>query len=193
MALSQQVSNTLQALANRPGVESTLILSRKDGSIIKVTGSLDEPRSESLGNGTITPPSDGSPTRAHAERTAGPSAEDAGAGGGVVTLEHNNAEARPTRAEKLAADIFRFVSVASSLSSSVHSAASSKGSSGAYTNGNGYRSVQDDTSSERGAQEATEPNEVQLLRMRSKKHEIIIFPDPKFLCCVVTNTKRPSP
>lgn len=28
-------------------------------------------------------------------------------------------------------------------------------------------------------------DEVQLLRMRTKRQEIIIFPDTKFLCCVV--------
>jgi hypothetical protein len=28
-------------------------------------------------------------------------------------------------------------------------------------------------------------NEVQLLRMRTRTQEIIIFPDTKFLCCVV--------
>ena len=28
-------------------------------------------------------------------------------------------------------------------------------------------------------------NEVQLLRMRTKRQEIIIYPDTKFLCCVI--------
>jgi hypothetical protein len=28
-------------------------------------------------------------------------------------------------------------------------------------------------------------NEVQLIRMRTKRQEIIIYPDTKFLCCVI--------
>ena len=183
MALSQQVTNTLQALANRPGVESTLILSRSDGSIIKVTGSLEEPRLDNQENSTTSPPPPGSPT------PAGTSARNTSAGGEVVA---ESAERGPTRAEILASQIFRFVSVSSSLASSIPSATSSKGSSAAHVGGNGYRSASDDTSTEGARQETPEPNEVQLLRMRSKKHEIIIFPDPKFLCCVVVTAQRPS-
>lgn len=33
-------------------------------------------------------------------------------------------------------------------------------------------------------------NDVQLLRLRLKKQEVIIFPDPKYLCCVVQDMDK---
>ena len=155
-----------------------------------MTGSLEEHKPDTLGNGTTTPAVLGPSLRAQAENIAGPSGDDTGAGSGAT--ENRSAEAGPTRAEKLASEIFRFVSGASSLVSSIESAASSKDAKAAYQNGNGYRSMQDETSTARPSQDTIDPTEMQLLRMRSKKHEIIIFPDPKFLCCVVTTTARPS-
>jgi hypothetical protein len=105
--------------------------------------------------------------------------------------EESNAAQGPTRAEKLASEIFHFVSVASSLASALQSTVTPKGSSGMYKDGVGYQPSQKETSIGKTEQEV-DSNEVQLLRMRSKKHEIIIYPDPKFLCCVVQNMERHS-
>lgn len=170
--MSQQVSNTLQALASRPGVESTLILSRKDGSIIRVTGALEDPPEQSANGATTLDPT--SPTL------------DASNGDDRLGSSPKYARTPPTRAEKMASDIFHFVSVAGFLASSIELSAVPKGSNGFYQNGVSYGQ----------SKEATSPkldltsDEVQLLRMRSKNHEVIIFPDPNFLCCVVQNMER---
>lgn len=186
LSLSQQVTKTLQSLTNRPGVESTLILSRKNGSIIKVAGSLEETPEHSE-NG-ITSLGVVSPTRAVAEKAAATSIEDGDTGNAATEPD---AEAGPTRAERLALEIFKFVSAASSLAASLQSTAASNGSTASYENGIGYSQSQDETGSGKADQEA-HPDEVQLLRMRSKKYEVVIFPDPNFLCCVVQNMERQS-
>lgn len=183
LSLSQRVSSTLQTLTNRPGVESTLILSRQDGSIIKVTGSLDD-ESEHPEN-AITSLDTRSPTHEIAERLAATSSEDVDVGDGIMPTD---VEVGPTRAEKLASDIFLFVSAASFLASSLQSTTSSKAS---YKNGISYRQSKDEMATANGRLEA-DSGEVQLLRMRSKKHEIVIFPDPNFLCCVIQNVERQS-
>ncbi len=41
---------------------------------------------------------------------------------------------------------------------------------------------------EAGGRDRSEDGEVQLLRLRTKKHEIIVYPDAKFLCCVVSRS-----
>lgn len=154
-------------------------MSRNDGNIIKATGCLED-ASEHPGNGS-TPLDTVSPTPGHLESVAAASAEDRhGADGRTGTR---------ARAEKLAADIFHFVSVASFLSASVHLTASERGPSSMYNDGSTYSRSGSGASVDEAAHER-EANEVQLLRMRSKKYEVIIFPDPNFLCCVVQNVER---
>lgn len=186
LSLSQQVSSTLQALTGRPEVESTLILSRKDGSIIKVAGSLEE-APEHAGSGTA---SSSAVTSAHgqAEPVEAKVTEDGEAADGATM---SDAEAGPTRAEILASDIHQFVAAASSLASSLQSTARSTESDPSYKSGSDHRHVQQDAAAPRAEQQAAS-SEVQLLRMRTKKHEIIIYPDPNFLCCVVQNMQRQS-
>lgn len=190
MSLSQQVSSTLQALTGRPEVESTLILSRKDGSIIKVAGSLEE-APEHAGSGTA---SSSAVTSAHgqAEPVEAKVTEDGEADGEAADgATMSDAEAGPTRAEILASDIHQFVAAASSLASSLQSTARSTESDPSYKSGSDHRHVQQDAAAPRAEQQAAS-SEVQLLRMRTKKHEIIIYPDPNFLCCVVQNMQRQS-
>lgn len=184
LSLSQRVSNTLQALTSRPGVESTLIMSRKDGSVIKVTGLLEDPPDHS-DDGT-TSLDTLSPTHGIAERLAASSSEDIHTGDGAVMAI---TDGEPTRAERLASDIFLFVSAASFLASSLQTTTAPKRSNSNYKNGNGYRSSPEATDTT-NARPDLDSGEVQLLRMRSKKHEIVIFPDPNFLCCVVQNMER---
>lgn len=143
----------------------------------------------------------------------------------------------PTRAEKLAAEIFQFVNLSSSLASSVTqlspappAAPSSpppppppgtksedgelRSSMPFYRRGgddggdtetfnnrhstslaNGVDSLTTDGTfaagedNDRRQQPSQPADEVQLLRMRSKKREIIIYPDQKFLSCVIQNLK----
>ena len=159
-------------------------MSRKDGSIIKVAGALedapDQPNNGTMSLDTL------SPTSATTERIASTSIEEGDAGDKVMGT---HAEAGPTRAEKLASDIFLFVSAASYLASSLHSTATPKGHSASYRNGTGYRQSQEEKITPY-AQQELDSNPVQLLRMRSKRHEIVIFPDPNFLCCVVQSMER---
>lgn len=191
LSLSEQVSNTLQSLTSRPGVESTLILSRKNGSIIKVAGALeDEPHHTKNG---IASSSTLSPASATAEGVAATSIEDGDTGDEAM---ETYAEAGPTRAERLASDIFLFVSTASflaasleSTATSLESTATSKGYDASYQNGTGYGHMQKGKTTAIAEQEV-EVNPLQLLRMRSKKHEIVIFPDPNFICCVVQSMER---
>ncbi|KAF7503845.1 hypothetical protein GJ744_003235 [Endocarpon pusillum] len=184
LSLSEQVSNTLQSLTSRPGVESTLILSRKNGSIIKVAGALeDEPRHPKNGiasAGTLSPAS------ATAEGVTATSIEDGDTGDEAMDTV---AETGPTRAERLASDIFLFVSTASFVAASLESTASPKVYDAGYQNGTSYGHLHKGKTTAISEQEV-DVNPLQLLRMRSKKHEIVIFPDPNFICCVVQSMER---
>lgn len=55
------------------------------------------------------------------------------------------------------------------------------GAYGAYANGT--RTPQEERDADAGDRD--EENEVKLLRMRTKKHEIVVVPDKKYLLCVV--------
>lgn len=149
-----------------------------------MTGSLeDEPEPPENG---ITSLDNLSPTHGISQRLAATSSEDVEVGDGVMM---KSAEDGPTRAEKLASDIFLFVSAASFLASSLQTTAASKGSMASYKNGISYRQSKEEMATANGKLEV-DSGEVQLLRMRSKKHEIVIFPDPNFLCCVIQNVER---
>ena len=183
LSLSEQVSNTLQSLTSRPGVESTLILSRKNGSIIKVAGALEDephPKNGIASSGTLSPAS------ATAEGVAATSIEDGDTGDEAM---ETFAEAGPTRAERLASDIFLFVSTASFLAASLESTATPKAHDAGYQNGTSYGHLHKGKTTAIAEQEV-DVNPLQLLRMRSKKHEIVIFPDPNFICCVVQSMER---
>ena len=95
---------------------------------------------------------------------------------------------RPTPLETFAASIVSFVSSATATSEALRPSLL-----GDSTNqdqyrllngkdaGNGSAAVDKDTDQ----RTTVEGSEVQLLRMRTKKHEVVIFPDNKFLSCVV--------
>ncbi|KAJ5813503.1 uncharacterized protein N7503_000253 [Penicillium pulvis] len=91
----QHVTALLSHLTSRPGVQSTLILSRKDGSIIQRTGQLapqePSPRPAPTTTEQATLPSDSDPAPAPAQIH------------------------QVSQAEALAAHIFAFVSSASAL------------------------------------------------------------------------------
>ena len=85
-------------------------------------------------------------------------------------------KATPTAAEELALSIFSFVSSAKSLGMTMEPLLAQKNTS--------LRSLTtyEPTTSK------PEDGEVQLLRLRTKKHEIIVYPDTRFLCCVVSRS-----
>jgi hypothetical protein len=143
-------------------VQSTLILSREDGSVISATGFPSEQGTQSQGT----------------QETAVPS---------------SLAKEDPTPAEQLASSIFQFVSVSNSLSSKMEVLSAPKSGrlditslSNEENNARPKQHVGNDAE----MHEKSGGNEVQLLRMRTKRQEIIIFPDTKFLCCVIQAVGR---
>ncbi|KAM0800145.1 hypothetical protein BDR22DRAFT_821911 [Usnea florida] len=129
----------LSRLASKPGVQSTLILSKSDGSIIHSTGVFDAASSSSsqtlsvgVGTGHDVKPAD------------------------VVRsgIDYpDNAKNDRKSAEDIARIVFAFVAGAN-----------------AFTEG------------------MDESDEVRLLRLRTRKYEIVIVPDPKFLHVVIHDT-----
>ncbi|KAJ5670705.1 Dynein light chain-related protein [Penicillium maclennaniae] len=175
----QHVTALLSHLTSRPGVQSTLILSRKDGSIIQSTGQLaiqeSTARQISLDSSTadqspIAQSSDSSPA---SPATPSPTYQ-------------------PSQAETLAAHIFAYVSSASALGISLSkptqtSEVSDTALNGYGTYGNGTAPQED-----RDADRDRDEDEVKLLRMRTRKHEIVVVPDRKYLLCVVHDAAHAS-
>jgi hypothetical protein len=138
-------------------VQSTLILSREDGSVISAIGFSSEEESQ-----------------------GGRSQERGGPG-----YPPNEG---PTLAEQLASAIFEFVSASTSLSSKMELLSMQNSGrldiaslSHEDNNGRSKAHVGKDTDT----YDKAGGNEVQLIRMRTKRQEIIIYPDTKFLCCVI--------
>ena len=154
-------------------MQSTLILSRKDGSIIQSTGQLAQTEENGTSRTAQTTPTDSNSV---------PPASDSTPASPALSPPY-----QPSQAETLAAHIFAFVSSASalgiSLSRPTPSVPRTNGShwEESYENGNeGAAREERDDSLDRD-----EDGEVKLLRMRTKKHEIVVVPDRKYLLCVV--------
>ncbi|KAJ5657367.1 uncharacterized protein N7484_001016 [Penicillium longicatenatum] len=177
----QHVTALLSHLTSRPGVQSTLILSRKDGSIIQRTGQLapQEPTSRPAPTTSeqTTPPSDTDPAPVPAQIP------------------------QVSQAEALAAHIFAFVSSASALGVSLSNptpqssdvlppSTSTPALDGESNYGNGSRTPREEDRDENTDRE--EDEEVKLLRMRTRKHEIVVVPDRKYLLCVVHDASHAS-
>ncbi|KAL4924737.1 uncharacterized protein BDV17DRAFT_295104 [Aspergillus undulatus] len=224
LQIPQHVSALLSHLTSRPGVQSTLILSRKDGSIIQTTGRLapsspkrtrsetsspapatveaaatEETGVEAATTGTTT--ADITPTSPSSSETTSqtqqPSSTNASTSSPTSPQQQQQPTKpyQPTQAESLAAHIFAFVSSASSLSfalwhplgdgDTTNTGASNEiqGSSmPGYGNGSAAGTGAD---GEGDGSEGQNDDEVKLLRLRTKKHEIVVVPDKKYLLCVV--------
>jgi hypothetical protein len=97
---------------------------------------------------------------------------------------------QPSQAETLAAHIFAFVSSAEALGISL-----SRPTPTVQRSSDSHWDVNYDYGNEAGAAreedrdgdgvDRDEDGEVKLLRMRTKKHEIVVVPDRKYLLCVV--------
>ncbi|KAJ5787844.1 hypothetical protein N7457_002834 [Penicillium paradoxum] len=166
----QHVTALLSHLTSRPGVQSTLILSRKDGSIIQSTGQLAQKPEETATPRTQIPPTDSTPQ-------SDPS----------PTSPASPQPYQPSQAETLAAHIFAYVSSAEALGVSL-----SRPKPTVQRPSDGHGDAHYDYGHETSTREADgddvdreEDGEVKLLRMRTKKHEIVVVPDRKYLLCVV--------
>ncbi|OKL62268.1 hypothetical protein UA08_02869 [Talaromyces atroroseus] len=216
----QHVSALLSHLTSRPGVQSTLILSRKDGSIIQSTGLL-----ATTSTSTSTPHGTGNTTTTattNTENASNPGGGGGGGGGGTVTGSSDPAASspesvptasaqsqntilaqqpyKPSQAEALAAHIFAFMSGASGLALSLSGSTGSEDIPGfesrsrnvnGTTAGDGAEKALDETATATNMTSAErmydreEDDEIKLLRLRTKKHEIVVVPDRKYLLCVV--------
>ncbi|CAI7649590.1 unnamed protein product [Penicillium glandicola] len=176
----QHVTALLSHLTSRPGVQSTLILSHKDGSIIQSTGQLAQTTEENGSSRTAhTPPSTTEPNPLSAAQPTDPS----------PALPAVSQPYQPSQAETLAAHIFAFVSSAEALGVSLSRPALT-----VRRPSDGHWDVDYDYGNEGTAREEDrdgddvdrdEDGEVKLLRMRTRKHEIVVVPDRKYLLCVV--------
>lgn len=185
--MPQHVTALLSHLTSRPGVQSTLILSRKDGRIIQSTGLLAPQETRPAPNASSTP-----------ETTPLPQPSDSSPASPAPSTPSTY---QPSQAETLATHIFTFVSSASALGGCLSRPANaangdnpnhSSGLDAGYdTYGNGTSTPrEEDKEAEDGERE--EDDEVKLLRMRTKKHEIVVVPDRKYLLCVVHDAAHAS-
>ncbi|KAH9845909.1 Dynein light chain-related protein [Teratosphaeria destructans] len=128
---SAETESLLARLSQRPGVQSTLILARDTGAIVRSTGLLtaEEVAETEPGNGT------------YAE--------------GQANGEAPAQSKKGTRnAEEVASLVYKFVQGAGSLVEELNG----------------------------------EHDEAKLLRVRTKKHEVVVVPDAKFLLVVIHDT-----
>ena len=158
----------------------TLILSRKDGSIIKSAGFPTAEKRRRAQSATPFPPAE-AVTKAKDDT---PKNEEA-----VTEAEKVSA------AEELAAAIYQFMKAAGSLGSTLTTVAAEQDSEDASSLRRA-EALSRETDTDAPAEEAEArrgDSQVQLLRLRVKHREIIIFPDPQYLCCVVQRVgKQPG-
>ena len=131
----------LSRIANKPGVQATLVLSRHNGSVIEASGSLTTTASED-DNGP-----DGRVDEPGLSNEAMGSAE---------SVKDGFSERAPTAIEKVAKSVFTFVSAAEELARSMG-----------------------------------REDDVRLLRMRTKKHELVIVPGIPILYLYHWNLYKP--
>lgn len=162
-------------------MQSTLILSRKDGSIIQSTGQLAQMTEENGSSRTAqTTPSttDSNPLSAAQPTDPSPTSP-------TVSQPY-----QPSQAETLAAHIFAYVSSAEALGVSLSRPTltvqrpSDSHWDVNYDHGNETGTAREEDRDGEGV-DRDEDGEVKLLRMRTKKHEIVVVPDRKYLLCVV--------
>lgn len=173
----------LRGLTERPNVQSTLILSRKDGSIIRATGIGG---SGERGFSARATTNQWSQAR---ESPGGPEKSEKDLLAGDKQAESADAQPGAKPVEILASSIFQFVNNANALGC-ILGATSRDGTRLNGPPAMGAREESMDASkggrtTEEDAENGPSEDQVQLLRLRTKHQEIIIFPDPNYLCCVV--------
>lgn len=200
-------------LTSRPGVQSVMILSRKDGSIIQVSGVLAQndatPTAEESDTSTpseanVFPDDEKSAPETTPEETrnddsnrSSNSNDNEESANTAVTADTPTQPYQPTHAELLAAHIFSFVASAVSLSDCLTDPKKGQKTPTENAPANETDTVADseshDTPTSHGIPEREEEDDVKLLRMRTRLQEIIIIPDRRYLLCVVhDNSSTPS-
>ncbi|KAK0939575.1 hypothetical protein LTR29_008824 [Friedmanniomyces endolithicus] len=138
---STETETLLARLSQRPGVQSTLILSRETGAIVRSSGLI---TAEELAEEDIA-----------AASGAPPATNNAGETNGTDNADANNTRKKGTRnAEDVARMVWEYVKTVSLLVEEL----------------NGSH------------------DEAKLLRVRTKRNEIVVVPDAKFLAVVIHDT-----
>ncbi|KAI1617471.1 hypothetical protein EDD37DRAFT_646319 [Exophiala viscosa] len=160
----------LRGLTDRPNVQSTLILSRRDGSIIRATGFDAAEKQNNAGGYQWSATQTKTPVQPEVEVQPGGD----GAADGKLQL-----------VEVLASSIFQFVNNAGFLATTLGT--TSRQILGAQNTNfaSGESENKDGAATEDEIDNKADEDEVQLLRLRTKHQEIIVFPDPNYICCVV--------
>ena len=160
-------------LSTRPGVEGTLIIQRESGSIIASTGVLASPRTDVPTQDSSSQPGDGEDRDGY-----NPTGK---------IIDSSEASVGPTTAQSVTRAVLQYVASAGELSRSVSAAIRQKESLDDFkTNTEGLRLSTPAASFNDSAKSSGDhADEIQLLRLRTSAHEIIIFPDSRFLCCVL--------
>ena len=167
------VDAILQNLSRRPNVRSTLILSRKDGSIIKVSGAIADDMNEGIA------------TRYSSMGSGTNLSQDSGNDDSLARSEGAEKTIPPTlsRAQLLAGSIYGFVASATDVAASLRTVAEEDASLRARESKTRETATKDKT-------QAQAEEDMQLLRLRLRREEVIIFPDPNYLCCVVQDLEK---
>lgn len=170
----------MNSLSSRPNVQSTLILSRENGSIIYASGTLsnaEAPESSILPSYEASTATIASPTPAHEMSQSTVSAEAI-----------DPAPSEPTLAQKLAGIIMTFMESAERLGSSLNNLDPEQYEANMrrkMKTEDRAGQTQESNGKEEEHNSRSVDQDLQLLRLRTKCQEIIIYPDSKFLCCVV--------
>lgn len=170
----------LQNLIKRPNVRSTLILSRKDGSIIKATGFVGSSTEKTSRHSRDYSNTEAVTTTAFSEESGKDSKDE-------VSVSKTT-EPAISPAQVLAESIYTFVASAVALAESLGKIDTQGDASTALTESGRGRQGKDDSVPPDTTSQADD--DVQLLRLRLKKQEVIIFPDLKYLCCVVQDMEK---
>lgn len=181
------VAGILQNLSSRPNVESTLVLSRSDGSIICATGSISPSQQANVGgrpvSAALSATRDSTTNEVANEPESASEAEE-------VTPQ---SKAAMGPAELLASSVLSFVHSATLLGRAAGRSNDDPESQDAARAGfyeTAPNQEADDQEQNGDSESAGREDQIQLLRLRTRRQEVIIYPDTKYLCCVVQSVGK---
>ena len=166
---TSSIDAILHSLQRRPNVLATIILSRKDGSIIRASGPKFDQENRDLRL-----------KKSYNESDVKEAAYMSESATGTQPDVDSPAPIQPSGLQVLACSIFAFV-------------ASSVALGGALQEENAITASEVQarkTQSGRNSSDGHSEDEIQLLRLRLRRQEIIIYPDPSYLCCVVQGLEK---
>lgn len=188
--MAPELVKALQNLSDRPNVESTLILSRRDGSIINASGVLASKNAGHQAQASYSRMRNiQSAGAAQRDEEINQASADADAAG-IISKEYT-----PTAAERVAESIFEFVRLATNLNSKLESTQKETEFDRAdrieHTDAGKEPLPEADEDNE--SRESSKNRDEQLITMRTRRKEVVILADARFLCCVIHNATKQGP